>query len=181
MKYYKKIQLKDGRECILRNTDETDGPAVLAYFLKAHEETDYLLSYPDESTMTAEEEGRYLQGKTESSNEIEILAEVDGAVAGSAGIDCVGTREKIRHRSDFGISILKDYWNLGIGTALLEACIECAEKAGYEQIELTVVADNHTAISMYQKAGFTEFGRNPKGFKSRLTGYQEIIFMRKEL
>ena len=34
---------------------------------------------------------------------------------------------------------------------------------------------------MYERAGFTEFGRNPKGFKSRLTGYQEIIFMRKEL
>ena len=181
MKYSKQIKLKDGRDCCLRNGVESDGPAVLDYFIQAHTETDYLLSYPDETTMTAEEEGKFLQEKTDSDSEIEIVAEVDGQVAGSAGIDCIGTREKIRHRCDFGISILREYWNLGIGSALLAACIECAEKAGYEQIELTVVAENEKAVSMYERAGFTEFGRNPKGFKSRLTGYQEIIFMRKEL
>ena len=63
----------------------------------------------------------------------------------------------------------------------MNACIECAEKAGYEQIELNVVAENETAIEMYRKAGFVEYGRNPRGFKSRLTGYQELVYMRKEL
>lgn len=51
----------------------------------------------------------------------------------------------------------------------------------YEQIELNVVAENEAAVAVYKKAGFMEFGRNPRGFKSGLTGYQEIIFMRKEL
>ena len=80
-----------------------------------------------------------------------------------------------------GISIDRAYWGLGIGTALTKACIECAQKAGYEQLELTVVAENMAAISIYKKAGFVEFGRNPRGFKSRITGYQEIVYMRKEL
>ena len=61
------------------------------------------------------------------------------------------------------------------------ACIECARAAGYEQIELSVVAENEPAIAMYEKAGFVEFGRNPRGFKSRFTGYQELVYMRKEL
>ena len=64
---------------------------------------------------------------------------------------------------------------------MLHACIDCARKAGYEQIELSVVAENETAITMYRKAGFEEYGRNPRGFKSRLTGYQELIYMRMEL
>jgi RimJ/RimL family protein N-acetyltransferase len=51
----------------------------------------------------------------------------------------------------------------------------------YEQLELNVVSDNAAAITMYKKAGFVEFGRNPRGFKSRLTGYQELVYMRKEL
>jgi len=34
---------------------------------------------------------------------------------------------------------------------------------------------------MYEKAGFAEYGRNPRDFKSRLTGYQEVVYMRKEL
>ena len=181
MKYFKSITLKDGRKCTLRNGEEKDGARVLANFILTHEQTDYLLSYPDESTMTAEQEGRFLQEKTDSDNGIEILAEVDGAVAGLAGFDSVGGREKIRHRADFGISVDRQYWNLGIGTALMNACIECAKKAGYEHLELSVVAENEAAIAMYEKAGFVEYGRNPRGFKSRFTGYQELVYMRKEL
>ena len=181
MEYRKTIVLKDGRECCLRNAVKSDGEAVLANFLLTHEQTDFLLTYPDESTTTAEQEGEFLQRKTDSSNGIEILAEVDGVVAGLAGIDSMGDREKVRHRADFGISVDRQFWNLGIGRALLDACIECARKAGYEQVELNAVADNKVALDMYRKAGFVEFGRNPKGFRSRFTGYQEVVYMRLEL
>lgn len=181
MEYRKIITLKDGRTCILRNGTEKDGKAVLDNFILTHEQTDNLLSYPDESDITAEQEAQFLKNKTESDYEIEILAEVDGNVVGLAGIDQVGSKYKVCHRTDFGISVDKAYWGLGIGRALMEACIECAKKAGYEQIELNVIADNRRAIGMYEKAGFVEFGRNPRGFKSRLSGYQELVYMRLEL
>ena len=181
MKYFKTVTLKDGRKCTLRNGEENDGQAVLANFILTHEQTDYLLTYPDGNTMTAEQEGRFLQERTDSDNGIELLAEIDGAVVGLAGFGAVGSKEKLRHRADFGISVDRQYWKLGIGTALMNACIECARKAGYEQIELSVVAENEPAIAMYRKAGFVEFGRNPKGFKSRFTGYQEVVYMRMEL
>ena len=177
----KTIRLKDGRECILRNGEERDGQAALDNFILTHEQTDFLLSYPDENAMTAEQEAQYLKTKAESTNEIELVAEVDGVITGLAGIDAVGDKYKIRHRAEFGINIDRDYWNLGIGTALTDACIECARNAGYEQIELSVVAENKTAITMYRKAGFEEYGRNPRGFRSRLTGYQELVHMRMEL
>ena len=102
-------------------------------------------------------------------------------MAGTAGIDAIGAQYKVAHRAEFGISILKEYWGLGIGRALMEACIQCARTAGYAQLELDVVAENTRAISMYQTAGFVEYGRNPKGFRSRNAGYQELIFMRLEL
>ena len=181
MQYYKTIQIKDGRTCCLRNATEADGTAALANFILTHEQTDYLLTYPDENTMTAEQESEFLKAKTESSNAIEILAEIDGVIVGLAGIDSVGDKHKIRHRADFGISIDRAYWNLGIGTALTKACIECAKKAGYEQIELNVVAENTAAIALYKKEGFIEFGRNLRGFKSRFTGYQEVVYMKMEL
>lgn len=181
MKYNKTIILKDGRECLLRSGETGDGEAALELFTAVHVQTDNLLSYPDEITYTAEEEGEYLQKKTDSDNEVEILAFVDGAIAGTAGIEQRSPKYKLRHRCDFGISIDKAFWGLGIGRALTEACIECAEKAGFEQMELEVVADNERAIQLYKKAGFTEFGRNPRDFKSRYTGYQEVVYMRKEL
>ncbi len=64
---------------------------------------------------------------------------------------------------------------------MLKACIGCAREAGYEQLELEVVKGNKTAIAMYRNAGFVEYGRNPRGMKSRTAGYQETICMRMEL
>lgn len=181
MKYNKIISLKDGRECCLRNGTENDAQEVLDVFNLTHAETDYLLTYPDENSFTVEQEGAFLKAKTESSNEIEIVAVVDGKIAGTAGIDVVGNKYKTKHRAEFGIGIVKEFWGLGLGRALTEACIECAEEAGYTQLELDVVSDNASAISLYKKVGFVEYGRNPKGFNSRISGYQELIYMKLDL
>ena len=181
MEYRKQIILKDGRTCVLRNGTAADAEAALYVFDLTHAQTDFLGSYPDESTHTVGEEAQFLQKQTESGNAIELLAEVDGKVVGLAGIDCVRAREKTKHRAEFGISIDRDYWRLGIGRALTLACIECARKAGYEQLELSAVADNAHALALYQSVGFTEYGRNPKGFRSRLSGWQELVLMRLEL
>ena len=181
MEYRKTVVLKDGRECVLRNGTEQDGAALLDVFVKTHEQTDFLLTYPEESTHTVEQEAQYLKEKAESETGVELLAEVDGVAVGSAGIECVGQKEKTKHRAEFGISVDKAYWGLGIGRALTEACIECARKAGYAQIELEVVAGNEAALALYDRLGFVEYGRNPKGFRSRYAGWQELILMRLEL
>lgn len=181
MEYNETITLKDKKPCILRNGTEKDGQALLDIYILTHAQTDYLLSYPDETTMTADQEAQFLKEKTQSQNEIEILAEVDGTVVGSAGIECIGRKDKTKHRAEFGISVDKAYWGLGIGRALTNACIECAKSAGYTQMELEVVAENDKAIALYESLGFTEYGRNPKGFRSRLTGWQELVLMRLDL
>ena len=181
MKYSQKIITESGKEVHIRNGEATDGGAVLDNFILTHAETDYLLSYPDENTFDPEQESRFLERKAESPKEVELLALVDGKVVGTAGIDAVGTSYKVAHRADFGVSVAKEYWGHGIGRALMEACIKCARDAGYVQLELSVVADNERAVAMYKKAGFVEYGRNPKGFNSRLAGFQELIYMRLEL
>lgn len=181
MKYNKVVKLKNGSECHLRSGMESDGEAVLANFILTHEETDYLLTYPDENSLDVKSEGLFLKEKLESKNEIEIIAVVDNEVAGTAGIEAIGKAYKVRHRAEFGISIAKKFWRLGIGEALTKACIECAKEAGYIQLELNVVADNEKAVSLYNKVGFVEYGRNPKGFNSRTEGFQEVIYMRLDL
>lgn len=181
MKYSKAVRLRDGRECLLREGREEDGQAVLELFNLHHAETDYLLAYPEENSMNEEQESAFLKEKSESGREILLVALVEGVVVGMASVMAIGTKYKVRHRADFGISVSKAYWGLGIGGALLAACLECAKKAGYEQLELEVVAENGAAVAMYKRAGFTEYGRNPKGFKSRVSGFQELLYMRKEL
>ena len=181
MEYNRIVTLRNGTQCCLRSGTEADAHAVIDNFNLTHGETDYLLSYPDESSFNVEQEARFLKEKAESKNEVEILAVVNQTVVGTAGIDAVGTKFKLRHRAEFGVSVAKEYWGLGIGGALLDACVECARAAGFAQLELDVVADNARAISMYRKAGFVEFGRNPRGFYSRTAGFQELVHMRLEL
>ncbi len=177
MEYYQKVTLKNGKEALLRSGSVEDGEAVFKNFNETHAETDYMLSYPDENSFDAEKEGEFLSEKTASPNEVEIIAFVDGKVAGTAGIEAIGTKYKVKHRAEFGIGILKEYWGLGLGRALLEACIKCARDAGYSQLELNVVADNERALSLYKNLGFKEYGRNPAGFNSRTSGYQELVYM----
>lgn len=181
MKYAKTITLKNGVKCCLRNAEESDGQAVLDNFNLTHGQTDYLLTYPDEHSFNVSWESLFLKVKSESENEAQIIAAVDGLVVGTAGISQVGEKYKVRHRAELGISVDKKFWGLGIGKALMNACIECAKAAGYLQLELNAVAENERALSMYKKAGFVEFGRNPKGFNSRISGFQEVVYMRLEL
>lgn len=181
MEYYKTISLKDGRECVLRNGTENDGQATLDVFVLTHRQTDYLLSYPDEIELTAEQQSEFLRNKTASDHEISILADVDGQVVGLAGIEAVGKYAKTRRRASFGVSIDETFWGLGVGRALTRACVESAKKAGYAQLELEVVADNHKAIALYESEGFVTFGQNPRGFFSRTSGWQELLLMRLEL
>ena len=114
MEYHKEVTLKDGRECILRNGTEDDAREVLDIFKLTHAETDYLLTYPDESGFTAEQESAFLRAKTESDNEIEIVAVIDGRIAGTAGIDAVGNKYKTKHRAEFGISIASHLFALSV-------------------------------------------------------------------
>ncbi|MCI8438001.1 MAG: GNAT family N-acetyltransferase [Oscillospiraceae bacterium] len=181
MEYHQVIRLKNGVECCLRNGVESDGQAVFDNFNLTHGETDYLLTYPDENAFDVMQESQFLKEKTESKNEIQIVAVVDNVVVGTAGIGAIGAKYKVRHRAEFGISVAKEFWGLGIGQALTTACIACARAAGYIQLELNVVAENTRAISMYEKNGFVEYGRNPKGFHSRMAGFQEVVYMRLEL
>lgn len=180
MEYFKEVILKDGRRCVLRHGTEKDAKAVFDVFVLTHAQTDYLLTYPDETTDPSHE-AEYLRAKTQSPDEIEIVAEVDGIIVGSGGIGHVGKREKVRHRADFGVSVDMAFWRLGIGRALTEACIECAKKAGYAQLELEAVAENEAALELYRSVGFVEYGRNPKGFRSRYSEWQELVLMRLEL
>ena len=181
MKYTDKIKMKNGQECTIRNATYEDGQQVSELYAKVHGETDYLLAYSDEHAFDVEGESEFLKGREESGKDIMLLAVVDGKIVANAGISGIGNKDKVKHRAEFGISVLKEYWGLGIGRNLMNVCVECAKKAGYKQLELEVVADNAKACKMYKSAGFVEFGRNPNGFLSRYSGYQEVVSMRLEL
>lgn len=177
MKYYKQVQLKNGQTCILRNPNCEDAREILYHIILTSGETENMLRYPDEIAMTEEKERIYLSHIQSSSDAIMISAVVDGKIVANAGFNPVSKLEKCKHRAEFGISIQKEYWGRGIGSHIMAAILEAARQAGYEQIELDVVADNARAIALYKKFGFEIYGTHEKAYRCRNGKYQTLYLM----
>lgn len=71
---------------------------------------------------------------------------------------CRGSFEVERHSGTLGIGLLPDYRGRGIGRRLIEATIAAADAAGFERIELTVIAGNTRAMRLYEAVGFEHEG-----------------------
>ena len=71
---------------------------------------------------------------------------------------CINKLDNKRFKKDrgiFGIVIDKEYWNRGVGSALLEETIEKCRKLGLKHLILTVFEENRHAIKLYQNYQFT--------------------------
>ena len=65
---------------------------------------------------------------------------------------------------------------LGIGRALVTACIEKAKELNFGVLQFNaVVASNKTALSLYASLGFTKLGIIPKGFRMPDGSFEDII------
>ena len=177
---YKKVFLKNNKKCLIRNATGDDAQEALNIFLLTHDQTDFLSSYKDETSIDTAFEKQFLTDRETAAREVYLCAIVDGHIVGTASVASIG-KNKVKHRAELGVAIDKPFCGMGIGRALVTACIECAKEAGYSQLELEVVSENRNAIALYESIGFTEFGRNPRGFRSRYQGWQELISMRLEL
>ena len=116
----KEITLKDGRKCILCHTSPKYAAEMIEYMKKTAGETPYLLRYPDEVNFTIEGEQDILEKLLNDPYSIMMMPIVDGKVAGNGSINGIGDKRKIRHRCSLAIALYKDFWGLGIGTAMIE-------------------------------------------------------------
>jgi putative acetyltransferase len=60
----------------------------------------------------------------------------------------------VSHCGSLGMGIVATHRGQGLGTRLLQACIEKAWVKGITRIELEARADNTAAIALYEKLGF---------------------------
>jgi RimJ/RimL family protein N-acetyltransferase len=175
------IILKDGRECVLRPTHPDDSADMIEYMRRTAGETEFLLRYPDEVSFTLEQEQQLLGSILNDPGNVMMVAVVDGRVAGNASINGIGAKRKIRHRCSLAIALYRDYWGLGIGTAMIGYLTELARQIGFSQIDLEVVAENEQALALYRKCGFVESGRRVNALKFDDGTYHDEILMIKKL
>ena len=177
----KEILLKNGQLCLLRSPTAEDAEGMISYLRQTSGETSFMARYEDEVTMTADEEGAFLSAILDDPKAVMIAAFVNGQLVANVGLSKVAPREKYAHRAVLGISIIKDYWGLGLGAAMMQAATDAAKAMGYEQLELEVVTENLRAVALYQRFGFVTFGMREHSFKFRDGSYCSEYLMIKKL
>jgi putative acetyltransferase len=106
-----------------------------------------------------------------------LVAEVDGALVGNAGLNPVGTAQRRRHAMHFGITVAKEWQGRGVGTRLMSALLDTADRwLGCLRIELTVYTDNAAAIALYRKFGFEVEGTH-RAYALRNGRYADVLAM----
>ena len=177
----REVLIKNGKMCVIRRAEEADAEMMLEYLRATSGETPYMLREPEEVRTDLEEERELLRRAAEDPRWLMLLAFVDGEFAGSCSFAAVSERSRARHRCTAGISLYRAFWDMGIGTALLEELLEEAEAAGYEQAELDVVSVNERAVRLYKRLGFETVGTVPHAFKYADGSYADFLFMVKKL
>ena len=160
----KTIILKNGQEAVLRSPRAEDAAEMVEWLRKTAEETHYILRYPEEVTMTEEQEKGFIEYVNQSPNDCMILCTVDGVIAGNCHLQ-FHNRIKTSHRAEVAIGLLEKFWGLGIGTAMFEEMIRLAREHGSTQMELEVLGDNERAIGLYRKMGFRVYGERPNSIR----------------
>lgn len=136
-----------------------DAAALIEYLRAIGGETDNLTFGAEGLPVTVEEEADFLRKNHEDPRNLMLLAKEGGRIIGDAHIEAFSRR--LSHRAGFGITVRKESWGRGVGTALTERLIAHAREQGIEIIELQVRSDNARAIRLYEKFGFVKIGRYP--------------------
>lgn len=154
------VALRDGRVAKIRTPVEDDAPALLAYMHEVLRGSAYLVTEPDEFTTDEAGERAWIAENRAAEDALNVLAEVDGEVAGLLDFRVKAPRRRVLHRGDFGVSVRPGYRGLGVGSALIEAMLGWARAhPRIEKVCLAAMADNEEAVRLYRRLGFEEEGR----------------------
>jgi putative acetyltransferase len=92
-----------------------------------------------------------------------LVACVEGEVVGMAGLHVYPKSPRRKHVGYVGMAVHDKWHARGVGTALMHAIIELAEKwLNLTRLELSVWIDNEPALRLYKKLGFEIEGTQRK-------------------
>lgn len=109
-----------------------------------------------------------------------LTATINGEPVGIATLYLQPYR-KLAHQCEFGIIVAPNHRGKGIGTKLIQNLIHLAkDRFKIELLHLQVYQDN-PAIHLYERMGFTEFGKQPRWIKEIDGSYTGRVFMERQI
>ena len=153
------FKLSSDQELLIREAEPEDAKKILEYVEVVSKESDVTSFGPGEFELSEKEESGVLESYKEKSNSLYLVAIVENEIVGALSF-LGGKRKRIKHCGEFGMSVRKSHWRKGIGSHLISTLIGWAQIEGnIKKINLRVRTNNHKAISLYLKFGFTFEGK----------------------
>lgn len=150
--------IKDNQKFVIREACVDDAVNLNEFLKTIILETDHFGYESDEFIITDEQQAHTISMFSQADNAILLVATLNDKIVGDLSFRA-GSSKKFNHVGEFGVQVLKDYWNLGIGKELIKYLINWAkENKSIYKISLRVRADNQNAIYVYKKLGFEEEG-----------------------
>lgn len=161
----------------LREATPTDAKELLHVMNILDKETPYLLVNQQSLKLDPVDMAEQIDFIYEQNNQLILLAYNHDQLIGVATV--MGELDQpLKHIGEIGISLLKEYWNCGLGTIMLEEIIEWAKEGqAIKRLEIKVQQRNERALHLYQKLGFDTEGTIRQGFLSENDEYLDIILM----
>jgi len=145
---------------LIRHVRLSDAAQLVSFKKSVSAESKFLLTCPDEVEDLIDQR-RMITLYLSDSRRIFLVAEYDGQIVGIITLSG-SSRRRIMHKGELGISVRKQFWGKGIGSALMEEALQIAKEKGFKKIQLEVMSNNHRAISIYKKFGFEVEGVKKK-------------------
>jgi RimJ/RimL family protein N-acetyltransferase len=151
-------QLNSGQNLFIREALAEDAAQLLEFVNLVGRESDYLSFGSGEFNLSLSDEQKFLKKCYSSKNQLFILGFIDEQIIATLHFDG-GERPRIQHAGEFGMSVAKKYWGLGIGSHMLDTLINWAKKTDIiRKINLRVRTDNTRAVHLYLRKGFKQEG-----------------------
>jgi len=168
---------QDGKTVVIRPAVENDAVAIIAYAKHLFENTDQLLTLPEEYTITEAQERQWISSAQQHPAAIILVAETAGQIVGLLDF-FARPKKKQAHSGEFGVSVHKDFRGMGIGRKMIEMLLQwAAEHRQVEKVLLQVFASNHKAIALYRSLGFTEEAHLVKAIRQPSGEYADLLQM----
>ena len=90
---------------------------------------------------------------------VRLVACLEQALVGQLDVHTFPNRPRRRHVGKIGMSVRDDRQSRGVGTALLQAAVDLADKwLNLLRLELEVYSDHEPAVRLYKRFGFATEG-----------------------
>lgn len=158
----------------VRRARPKDVDRILDLLEAIAEERQFILSEPpiDRERRRQRQLDMLASGETQS-----FVAEVNGEIVGELSAFRRTTTASVA----IGMGVAAPWRGRGVGTALMQACLDWARNEGVHKLSLEVFPWNEAAIALYRKFGFVEEGRLRKHYRRQSGDLWDVLVMGLEL